>query len=275
MYLNLKGKLVSLEKQIIMGILNYTEDSFYSRSRFTDDGAVLKRTEQILTEGGTIIDLGAVSTRPGAVALNEEIEMERIKHIVNLIIKAFPEALISVDTWRSSVAQMAVGEGAAMINDISGGTFDEEMATTIGKLQVPYCMMHTSAPAEIMQQHTTYSNIIADLLQFFGKQIEKFTHSGVSDIMIDPGFGFGKTLEDNYHLLQNLNAFQTLGLPILVGISRKSMIYKLLNISPEESLNGTTAIHIVALQNGSSILRVHDVAAAHQVITIFNQLHHK
>jgi dihydropteroate synthase len=136
-------------------------------------------------------------------------------------------------------------------------------------------MMHTSAPPEIMQQHTTYSNIIADLLQFFGKQIEKFTHSGVSDIIIDPGFGFGKTLEDNYHLLQNLNAFQTLGLPILVGISRKSMIYKLLNISPEESLNGTTALHIVALQNGSSILRVHDVAAAREVITIFNQLHHK
>lgn len=275
MYLNLKGKLVSLEKPIIMGILNYTEDSFYSGSRFTDDGAVLKRTEQILKEGGTIIDLGAVSTRPGAVALNEEIEMERIKHIVNLIIKAFPEALISVDTWRSSVAQMAVGEGAAMINDISGGSFDEKMSTTIGKIQVPYCMMHTSAPPEIMQQHTTYSNIIADLLQFFGKQIEKFTHSGVADIIIDPGFGFGKTLEDNYHLLQNLNAFQTLGLPILVGISRKSMIYKLLNISPEESLNGTTALHIVALQNGSSILRVHDVAAAREVITIFNQLHHK
>lgn len=272
MYIQLKGRLVSLEKPLIMGILNYTDDSFYRGSCVSDTAQVLKRVEQILVEGGDLVDVGAVSTRPGAVAIDEKIEVKRIQHITSLIMRTFPDVLLSVDTWRASVAQIAIEEGAGMINDISGGTFDEKMIETIAKLNVPFCMMHTSAPPEIMQQHTTYQNILADIFRFFGEQIEKFTQAGVRDIIIDLGFGFGKTLADNYLLLKNLAYFKQLNCPILTGISRKSMIYKLLNTTPEGALTGTIALNMVALLNGASILRVHDAAEAKQVISLYNQL---
>lgn len=268
MHLNLKGKLLSLDTPAVMGIVNYTDDSFYDGSRCTTDKALLSKVDQMLEEGADIIDLGAVSTRPGAIEMDEKSEFEKIKSALKLILAFYPNALISVDTWRSSVAEMALFEGATMINDISGGTFDENMFSVIAKYNVPYCLMHTSAKPQIMQQITSYQNIIAEMLQFFGRQIDVLKSLGVNDIILDPGFGFGKSLDQNYFLMNNLQAFTTFNLPLLVGISRKSMIYKLLDVSPVDALNGTTVLNTVALMKGSNILRVHDVKAAKEAVTL-------
>ena len=257
---------------LIMGILNVTEDSFYDGGKYTTDQAVLNRANQILTEGGDIIDIGAMSTRPNAQEIPEQEEITRIVRAVELIRETFPYAVLSIDTYRAAVAKAAVQAGADMINDISGGTFDSDMIPTVGDLQVPYCLMHTTAKPSVMQQNTEYKDILGDMLQFFGRQLEILHSHHVHDIILDPGFGFGKTLEQNYFLMKNLEVFVELGYPLLVGISRKSMIYKLLETNPDHALNGTTALNTVALMKGASILRVHDVKEAVEVRKITNLL---
>ena len=261
---NFNGKITG-NGPFIMGILNVTEDSFYDGGRYVTEKDILLRAEQILAEGGDIIDIGAMSTRPNALEIPEDEEISRIVSAVNVVRKEFPDAVLSIDTYRAAVAEDAVKAGADMINDISGGTFDSEMIPTIGKLQVPYCLMHTTAKPSVMQQHTDYEDILADIIRFFGTQIEKLHAHHVHDIILDPGFGFGKTLEQNYFLMKNLQVFLELGYPLLVGISRKSMIYKLLDTTPEYALNGTTALNTVALMKGAAILRVHDVKEAVEV----------
>ncbi len=258
------GKL-SASTPLIMGILNVTEDSFYDGGRYVSDAAILKRAAQILNEGGDIIDIGAMSTRPDAQEIPENEEITRIVRAVRLLREEFPEAVLSIDTYRAAVAEAAVETGADMINDISGGTFDPEMIPTVGKLQVPYCLMHTTAKPSVMQQHTDYQDILGEMLQFFGRQLEILHAHSVHDIILDPGFGFGKTLEQNYFLMKNLEVFLELGYPLLVGISRKSMIYKLLETTPEHALNGTTVLNTIALLKGASILRVHDVKEASEI----------
>ena len=258
-----------------MGILNVTEDSFYDGGKYTTETAVLERATQILSEGGDIIDIGAMSTRPNALEIPEDEEISRIVKAVKVVREKFPEAVLSIDTYRASVAKAAVEAGADMINDISGGTFDPDMIPTVGALQVPYCLMHTTAKPSDMQQHTEYNDILAEMLQFFGQQLEKLHAHHVHDIIIDPGFGFGKTLEQNYFLIDNLEVFQQLGLPILVGISRKSMIYKLLGTTPDGALNGTTVLNTIALMKGADILRVHDVKEAVEVRKILRNFSKK
>lgn len=272
--LNMSGHLLSLASPVVMGILNVTTDSFYDGGKYTTEEAVLARAAAIKEEGAAIIDVGAVSTRPGAADVPEEQERTLIGKTVALLHQHFPEVPLSVDTWRASVAEEAVKQGASMINDISGGTFDERMIPVVGALQVPYCLMHTTAKPEVMQQQTEYTDLIADVLQFFGRQLEKLHQHHVHDIVLDPGFGFGKTLEQNYQLLKNLSAFQELGYPLLAGVSRKSMIYKLLNKTPDGALNGTTAVHMLALLQGALILRVHDVREAVETIRIFETYQH-
>lgn len=266
------NKKLSSTAPLIMGILNVTEDSFYDGGRYVTEREILQRAEQILAEGGDIIDIGAMSTRPNALEIPENEEISRIVSAIKLIRERFPNAVLSIDTYRASVAEAAVEAGADMINDISGGTFDPDMISVIGKLQVPYCLMHTTAKPSEMQKHTEYKDILAEMLQFFGRQLEKLHAHYVHDIIIDPGFGFGKTLEQNYFLMKNLQVFQELGFPILVGVSRKSMIYKLFDTTPDNALNGTTALNTVALMKGADILRVHDVKEATQVRKIVNLL---
>ncbi len=263
--INFSGRLLSLEQPLVMGILNVTADSFYDGGRYLTEDAVLHRAGQILDEGADIIDIGAMSTRPGAEDIPESIEFERITHAVQLVREHFPQAVISVDTWRSSVVETAYKNGADMINDVSGGTFDDKMIQTVGELQIPYCLMHTPAKPDKMQQHTQYENILKDMLCFFGTQLEKLREAGAHDVILDPGFGFGKTLEQNYFVLQNLDAFNCFDLPLLVGVSRKSMICKVLGCTPEQALNGTVVLNTIALLKGAHILRVHDVREAVEV----------
>ncbi len=268
---NFNGKL-NPSTPLIMGILNVTEDSFYDGGKYTTEAAVLERASQILAEGGDIIDIGAMSTRPNAIEIPENEEVDRIVKATELVRKHFPETVISIDTYRASVADAALQAGADMINDISGGTFDPEMIPTVGKWQVPYCLMHTTTKPDTMQQNTHYEDILADMLKFFGSQLEKLHEHFVHDIIIDPGFGFGKTLEQNYFLMNNLEVFHQLGYPLLVGISRKSMIYKLLGTIADNALNGTTALNTIALMKGASILRVHDVKEAVETKRIWSGL---
>lgn len=266
--ININGNLLPLDPPLVMGILNVTEDSFYDGGQYRTDEAIVKRAGEMLSAGADIIDIGAVSTRPGAQDLPEKEEIDRIRHAVGLVRGRFPEAVISVDTWRASVARAAVPCGANIINDVSGGTFDPDMIPTMGRLQVPYVLMHTPAKPNDMQQHTDYEDILAEMIQFFGQQIEKLHEAHVHDIILDPGFGFGKTLEQNYFVLQNMDAFKVFNLPVLVGISRKSMIYKLLETTPDNALNGTTVVNTLALMKGAHILRVHDVKEAVEAVKI-------
>lgn len=269
--INFKGKLCN-KAPLVMGILNITNDSFYDGGKYINNDTILQRAEQIINRRGDIIDIGAMSTRPGSLEIPEHEEIDKIKNAVDLVRKNYPDAIISVDTYRAKVAEAAINSGADMINDISGGTFDNEMIPLIGRMQVPYCLMHTTAKPDTMQQNVEYEDILADMLKFFGIQIEKLRQYFVHDIIIDPGFGFGKTLQQNYYILKNLSVFQQLGFPILVGMSRKSMIYNLLKTNPNEALNGTTAVNTVALLNGASILRVHDVKEAVETCQIANAL---
>jgi dihydropteroate synthase len=264
--INLNQTLISLHTPIIMGILNVTEDSFFDGGRYISDIAVLKRVEQILEEGATIIDLGAVSTRPDARETDEKQEFETIKKYVPLILSHFPNAYLSVDTYRSAVADMAIAEGAAMINDVTGGA-DPQMFDIVGKHRVPYVLTHNNR-----SQPLATEELIPKMLSFFGNNIEKLIAKGVKDIMIDPGFGFGKTVEQNYHLINHLHSFSILNFPILVGISRKSMIQNVLKKSPEESLLGTTVLNTLLLHHGATVLRVHDVKECAEIIKIVNLL---
>ncbi|MBK3516813.1 dihydropteroate synthase [Carboxylicivirga sp. N1Y132] len=256
-----------------MGILNITPDSFFDGGKYQLQHDIEKRCEQILAEGGEIIDIGAYSSRPGAIHIDEKEEVKRLTEALSWIRKSFPEAILSVDTFRSSVSQLVVGDfGVDMINDISGGTMDDAMFKTIGELGVPYIMMHMQGTPQNMQLNPNYKDLIGDISLFFAQQVKKLASFGAKDIILDPGFGFGKTLEHNYQLLNELRQFELLGLPLLVGVSRKSMIYKLLDVLPQDALNGTTALNTVALLNGANILRVHDVKEAVECINLVRQL---
>lgn len=267
--LNFAGTLYELHSPMVMGILNITPDSFYEGSRQTSETAILKRCEAILSEGGEIIDIGAYSSRPGAEHISEEEELERLVTALKSIRKAFPEALLSVDTFRSSIANIVVKDfGVQVINDISAGTLDELMLETVAALKVPYIMMHIKGDPRTMQQLTDYDDLILDILKYFAQKNDTAKKAGIQDIIIDPGFGFGKTLEQNYQLLGRLNELQIFELPVLVGVSRKSMIYKLFETSADKALTGTISLNTIALLNGADILRVHDVKEAVETIKI-------
>ncbi len=268
MTLNCKGTLIDLAVPKIMGILNVTPDSFYDGGRYSDNEGVLAQVTKMLDEGATFIDLGAYSSRPGAQAVSETEELQRILPIVRLLLDHFPKITLSIDTFRSSVAAECIAAGAAMINDISAGTRDTEMLATVARLRVPYIMMHMRGTAKTMQEQTDYSDLLTDILFYFSERIAAARTLGIHDIVVDPGFGFAKTLEQNYELLSHLDAFKALELPILVGLSRKSMIYKALGTTAENALNGSTVLHTYALQKGAQILRVHDVKEAMEAITL-------
>lgn len=273
--LNIKGELISLEEPLVMGILNVTPDSFYEGSRKQTETDIRNRIEEILQEGGRIIDLGGYSSRPDAQDVSPEEEMERLCLALRILRDEYPKAMVSVDTFRADIACRCVEEyGAAIINDISGGELDAAMFPTIADLHIPYIIMHMRGTPKTMQQHCDYQNLTADILLYFSKKIEQLHLMGVNDVIIDPGFGFSKTLEQNYELMRHLADFSLFEKPLLVGISRKSMIYKLLGGTPTESLNGTTVLNTYALLNGANILRVHDVKAAVEAVRIFKQLSH-
>jgi dihydropteroate synthase len=257
---------------LIMGILNVTKDSFYDGGRYITEEKWLNQTKLMIDQGAEIIDVGACSTRPGAMEITEKEEVEQLISCITSIRKNFPKILISADTFRASVAEKAFIAGANIINDISGGTMDEQMFDTVSKLKAPYILMHIQGKPQTMQKNPQYKNVVEDVLDFFEKKIIKLKKLGVEKVIIDPGFGFGKTVEQNYQLLNNLEKIQELKYPILVGISRKSMINKLLNISNEESLNGTTILNTIALEKGCKILRVHDVKEAKEAIKIVEYL---
>jgi dihydropteroate synthase len=257
---------------LIMGILNVTPDSFYDGGRYASEELWLKQTKLMIDEGADIIDIGAYSTRPGAKEISEQEEMERLIPAILSIRKAFPEVLISADTFRASVAEKAVEAGANIINDISGGTMDPSMFSTIAKLQVPYILMHIQGTPQTMQTDPQYKNVVEEVYDFFEKSIAELQKTGVKKVILDPGFGFGKTVEQNYQLVNGLDKFYNIGLPVLAGVSRKSMINKLLNISNKYSLNGTSVLNTIALQNGAKILRVHDVKEAKEAVKIVGYL---
>ena len=272
MTINCKGKLIDFSSPKVMGVLNITPDSFYDGGYYKNEKELLSQTEKMLLEGATFIDIGAYSSKPGASHISEEEELQRILPVVTAIIKEFPETIISIDTFRSSIAKETVAIGAALINDISGGTLDEKMFETVAKLQVPYILMHMKGTPQNMQKNPTYGNITTELISFFSEQIFKLHQLHLKDVVIDVGFGFGKTLEHNYQLLKDLSLFKNLDVPVLAGISRKSMLYKPLDISAKEALNATTAANTIALLNGANILRVHDVKEAVEAINIVNLL---
>ena len=255
-----------------MGILNITPDSFYDGGKYKNEADILFQTEKMLTEGATFIDVGAYSSRPGAAHISEKEELKRILPVIDLLVKYFPEIIISVDTFRSEIAKKTIENGAAIINDISGGKMDEKMFQTVAELQVPYILMHMLGTPQNMQQNPVYEDVTKDIIRFFSEQIFKLHQLKMNDIIIDMGFGFGKTLQHNYEILSNLALFKNLDAPILIGVSRKSMLYKPLDITANEALNATTAANTIALLNGANILRVHDVKEAVEAIKIVNQL---
>ena len=269
----IKGCLYSLNKPKVMGILNLTPDSFFEGSRVpTDKKSVLEEAEKKIKEGADFLDLGGYSTRPGATDISIEEEIARVIPAISEIKKKFPDTLLSVDTFRSQVAKAAIEAGAEVVNDISAGSLDPEMLPLVAKLGVPYIAMHLKGTPQTMHQETNYSDLIPDVLAYFSEKVKQFSKLGIKDVIIDPGFGFAKTREQNFELLRNLSSFKRLGLPILVGVSRKSMIYKTLEISANEALNGTTALNMFALLQGADILRVHDVKEAKETIELAAQL---
>lgn len=273
MTINCKGSLIDLSQPKIMGILNVTPDSFFDGGQYQEKDSILKRVTNMLDEGATFIDVGAYSSRPGAKHISEQEELDRIVPIVQLLIAEFPDVLLSIDTFRSEVARACIANGAAIINDISGGNMDENMLQTVAEIQVPFIMMHMKGTPQNMQQHVTYEDLLADIIYYFSDKIKKARLLGINDIILDPGFGFSKNIEQNYELLQHLPLFHNLELPLLIGLSRKSMIYKTLENSPQEALNGTTALNMIALDKGAQILRVHDVKQAKECVTLISKLH--
>lgn len=271
--INIQGKLLDLSQPRVMGILNVTPDSFYANSRKQTDEAISQRANEILLEGGSIIDIGAYSSRPGAADVSSEEEMERLAHALRIIRHEHPHAIISIDTFRANVAERCVTEyGADIINDISGGELDPDMFHTVARLNVPYILMHMKGTPQTMQQAPHYDDITSEVMQYFGHKVDQLHEMGVNDIILDPGYGFAKTLQHNYELLRNQHVLLEFGLPLLVGVSRKSMIYKLLGGTPEEALNGTTVLHTISLMQGAHILRVHDVKQAVEAVKITQQL---
>ncbi|WP_375558937.1 dihydropteroate synthase [Bernardetia sp. OM2101] len=270
--LRIKDKLISLQKPIVMGILNVTPDSFYEGSRINTDKQILKKASQMLEEGATILDIGGYSTRPNAEDISIEEEINRVVYPISAIKKEFPNAIISIDTFRSKVAREAIHAGADLINDVSGGSLDRQMFETVASLKVPYILMHMRGTPQTMKTLTNYENLIAEMMTYFHNRIMTLKNYGVEEIILDLGFGFAKTIDQNYFLLKNLAVFENLELPILAGISRKSMIYKRLDIPVLEALNGTTILNTIALQNGAKILRVHDVKPAMEAIQLLSYL---
>ena len=272
MTINCNGKLIDVSRPKIMGILNITPDSFFDGGRYNDTTSILKHAEKMLLEGATFIDVGACSSRPGSKAATEEAELKRLIQVVELLVRTFPDIILSIDTFRSRVAYQCIEAGAAMINDISAGKMDNNMMKVVGDMGVPYVMMHMKGTPKNMQNHLDYNNLIKDVIYYFSERIHAARAHKINDLIIDPGFGFAKTLKQNYHLLNDLNLLAVLDMPILVGVSRKSMIYKLLDTNPENALNGTTSLNTVSLIHGANILRVHDVKEALECITLTNQL---
>lgn len=268
--LNIGGRLLSLDRPRVMGILNATPDSFYAGSRCGNDETIIaNRARAIIEEGGDMIDVGAYSSRPDAADIPLEEEWQRLDRALSVIRGLYPDAILSVDTFRAEIARRSVERhGVQIINDISGGELDKTMFETVASLHVPYILMHMRGTPQTMQQQTHYDNLMAEITEYFARRVDRLHQLGVSDIILDPGFGFSKTLDDNYRLMHRLRELQPLGLPLLTGISRKSMIYKLLGSSPEESLTGTTVLNTIALMGGTHILRVHDVREAVETVKI-------
>ena len=270
--INCKGTLIDLSTPKVMGIVNVTPDSFFDGGKLTNSDEIVGQVEKMLHDGATFIDLGGYSSKPGAEFVSESEELNRVIPIVKLLVDKFPDILLSIDTFRSEVAKQTVENGAAIMNDISAGLLDEKMLETVAKLQVPYIMMHMKGTPKTMQSLANYDDLLKEMNFYFSERIAKARNFGLNDIIIDPGFGFAKTLEHNYELLQNLELLQFHELPILAGISRKSMIYKTLETSPEDALNGTTFLHAFCLQKGSNILRVHDVKEAVECVKLMCRL---
>ena len=272
MFINCKGKLIDLRTPQIMGILNLTPDSFYSGSRVQAIDLALTRADQMLQAGATCIDLGGYSSRPGAEDISEDQEKSRVLPVISALSRNFPEAVISIDTFRSGVAREAVESGAAIINDISAGMLDEAMLEVVAEKQVPYIMMHMRGNPITMSRMTDYENLIEEILFYFSLRIAEARKYGIVDLIADPGFGFAKSRTQNFEILSHFSAFKVLGIPLLAGLSRKSMIWKTLGVSAEEALNGTTALHMVALASGANLLRVHDVQEAKECIRLWEAL---
>jgi dihydropteroate synthase len=269
MTINCKGTLVDVSSPKVMGILNCTPDSFFDGGKYKNESDILSQVEKMLLEGATFIDVGAYSSRPGAQHISEEEELQRMLPVIHVLMKNFPEIIISIDTFRSKIAREAINAGGAMINDISGGKMDVAMFETVANLEVPYILMHMLGTPQNMQKNPVYKDVTQELISFFADAMNQLK---LNDVIIDVGFGFGKTKEHNFELLKNLALFKNLEVPILAGISRKSMLYKTLNISAKEALNATTSANTIALLNGANILRVHDVKEAVEAIHIVNQI---
>lgn len=266
--LQVRGTLIDLSTPLVMGILNNTPDSFYDGSKYNNIKSLCERAEKMLIEGATFLDVGGYSTRPNAEDISEKEELKRVVPLIKELVKKFPEANISIDTFRAEIAKAAVEAGACMVNDVSGGQLDDNMFATVAQLKVPYVLMHSRGTPQTMAQLTDYDNIIEEMIDYFQQRILLLSALGCKDIVLDLGFGFAKTLAQNYFLLRNLSSFKVLNYPLLVGISRKSMIFKKLGITAAEALNGTTALHTIALMNGAAILRVHDAKEAKEVISL-------
>ncbi len=269
-HLRLKDNLFDLSKPKVMGIINCTPDSFYSNSRNNSSSTILKKAEEFIKEGIDIFDLGGYSSRPGAKEISSEEEIKRVLPFIQLLKKEFPNIPLSLDTFRSEVARIGIENGVDIINDISAWNIDNELLNTISHYKCPYILMHMQGVPRTMQNDIKYNNLLPDILSFLSKKIKKLLEKGISDVIIDPGFGFGKTMEQNHHLLNQLEQFKILEKPILVGVSRKSMICKSLHIQPEDALNGTTILNTIAIQKGATILRVHDVKEAKEIINLLN-----
>lgn len=272
MTINCKGNLIDLTQPKVMGILNITPNSFYDGGKYKTDIDFLNQTEKMLAEGATFIDLGAYSSKPGAEFVSEEEEINRILPVIEIILNQFPEALLSIDTFRAQVAKHSVEHGAALINDIAAGFLNEKMLETVAELQVPYIMMHMKGNPNTMQSLAQYEDITKEVTYYFSERVNAARALGINDLILDPGFGFAKTLDQNYELLSKVDFLSVFGLPMLIGISRKSMIYKLLETNPQEALNGTTVLNTIALQKGVQILRVHDVKEAVECVALVEKL---
>lgn len=268
--LNCNGRMLVVDKPLVMGIINTTPDSFFANSRFTGVDAILAQAEKMITDGASIIDIGGQSSRPGSALLPAGEEMQRVLPAIEIISKKFPGIFISVDTFYASVASAAANAGAAIINDISAGSMDAEMIETVAGLKLPYVLMHMKGTPQSMQQNPVYNNVTLEVLDFFIAKCYKLKQAGINDIIIDPGFGFGKTIEHNFELLKNLSALKMLDKPVLAGLSRKSAIYKTLGTTADGALNGTTVLNTIGLVNGASILRVHDVKEAMEAVTLYS-----
>lgn len=272
MNINCNGKLIDLSTPKVMGILNVTPDSFYDGGHYNNNLAIMSQVKSMIDQGATFIDIGGYSSRPGADHISEDEELQRVVPIIKMILKEFPDTLISVDTFRSKVAKECIETGACMVNDISAGLLDQSMLSTVAQLQVPYIMMHMRGTPKTMQHQTSYANLLQDVLFYFSERIANARDVGIIDLIVDPGFGFAKNITQNFELLANLDHLKIIGLPILIGLSRKSMIYKTLNSSAENALNGTSVLHTMALHKGGNILRVHDVKEAIECIKLVELL---